>query len=399
MREGRKRSRAVSKQAYRLLRNEESDAHVVRFSRGTLASPLRLKREAKRTSSCRPHSLRRFSRQGTRDLFHSVCPLVPWATKRGASNRGTLMRNDENGNTEMQRTRWMQIRMACIGLALLGSGMSYAQQNGTVTYVYTDPQGTPLAEADEHGNITKTFDYAPYGSVAMGTSPDGPGYTGHVNDPETGLIYMQARYYDPVTGRFLSVDPEVPKPGDAFTFNRYAYGSDNPVRYIDPTGRIIQIAGDEAFVKRINKDIQQIKSKPGGAALVSKLEHTPNIIYVVQQVAGKGNETQADPSGISANHKGTGSDVRINPMQTTGGTDVHGNTSRPEYVGVAHEFGHARAIDLGVQSYDKGDGKPGTTPPSEVQAMANENMVRSEHGLPLRPAYYDPAPAKQGGQP
>lgn len=110
---------------------------------------------------------------------------------------------------------------------------------GTVTYVYTDPQGTPLAEADAQGNITARFDYSPYGvSVAsLGASPNGPGYTGHVNDPDTGLVYMQARYYDPEVGRFLGVDPEGPAAGDAFSFNRYAYVDNNPVTNTDPTGR------------------------------------------------------------------------------------------------------------------------------------------------------------------
>ena len=41
----------------------------------------------------------------------------------------------------------------------------------------------------------------------MSGAPNGPGYTGHVNDPDTGLVYMQARYYDPGWGGFLSVDP------------------------------------------------------------------------------------------------------------------------------------------------------------------------------------------------
>lgn len=108
---------------------------------------------------------------------------------------------------------------------------------GTVTYVYTDPQGTPLAEADAHGNITARFDYSPYGSIALGTAPNGPGYTGHVNDPETGLIYMQQRYDSPSEGRFLSPDPVGVSPGDVFSFNRYAYANDNPVRFTDPDGR------------------------------------------------------------------------------------------------------------------------------------------------------------------
>jgi uncharacterized protein RhaS with RHS repeats len=61
--------------------------------------------------------------------------------------------------------------VAGCALALLVSGCAYAQQNGTVTYVYTDPQGTPLAETDAQGNITATFDYAPYGTTALGTPP------------------------------------------------------------------------------------------------------------------------------------------------------------------------------------------------------------------------------------
>jgi RHS repeat-associated protein len=108
---------------------------------------------------------------------------------------------------------------------------------GAVTYVYTDPQGTPLAEADASGNIIATFDYAPYGSRAMGTAPDGPGYTGHVNDPELGLVYMQARYYDPVVGRFLSTDPVSPAASNPFNFNRFTYANNNPIANIDPNGR------------------------------------------------------------------------------------------------------------------------------------------------------------------
>ena len=110
---------------------------------------------------------------------------------------------------------------------------------GTVTYVYSDPQGTPLAEADASGNITARFDYTPYGVAvaSMGPAPNGPGYTGHVNDPDTGLVYMQARYYDPAVGRFLSADPVAPAPGNLFNFNRYDYTNNNPINHIDPDGR------------------------------------------------------------------------------------------------------------------------------------------------------------------
>ena len=122
-------------------------------------------------------------------------------------------------------------------LTLIACSALHAQQQGTVTYVYTDPQGTPLAEADASGNITATYDYSPYGTTALGTPPNGPGYTGHVNDPETNLVYMQARYYDPVTGHFLSVDPTAPSAGSTSAFNRYDYANNNPITNQDPNGK------------------------------------------------------------------------------------------------------------------------------------------------------------------
>jgi len=134
-------------------------------------------------------------------------------------------------------TKAMKLAGAVLGLLLWG-----AAHAGTVTYVYTDPQGTPLMETDAAGNITARFEYTPYGvSVpSMGAAPNGVGYTGHVNDPETGLLYMQARYYDAEVGRFLSVDPVELAPGDGFNFNRYTYANNNPYKFTDPDGRAVQ---------------------------------------------------------------------------------------------------------------------------------------------------------------
>lgn len=61
-----------------------------------------------------------------------------------------------------------------------------------------------------------------------------PGFTGHVADAETGLSYLQARYYDPYAGRFLAVDPVEASAG---SFNRYWYANNNPYRFVDPDGR------------------------------------------------------------------------------------------------------------------------------------------------------------------
>jgi RHS repeat-associated protein len=70
----------------------------------------------------------------------------------------------------------------------------------------------------------------------MGQEP-GIGFTGHVNDGDTGLVYMQQRYYDPVAGRMLSIDPVLADSNTGSSFNRYTYANNNPYMYIDPDGR------------------------------------------------------------------------------------------------------------------------------------------------------------------
>jgi RHS repeat-associated protein len=63
------------------------------------------------------------------------------------------------------------------------------------------------------------------------------GFTGHVNDANTGLVYMQQRYYDPIAGRFLSTDPVLTDANTGASFNRYVYANNSPYKYIDPDGR------------------------------------------------------------------------------------------------------------------------------------------------------------------
>jgi RHS repeat-associated protein len=71
----------------------------------------------------------------------------------------------------------------------------------------------------------------------LSTTGSAIGFTGHVNDPQTDLVYMQQRYYDPIAGRFLSVDPVVTDARSGNSFNRYTYAHNSPYRYIDPDGR------------------------------------------------------------------------------------------------------------------------------------------------------------------
>ncbi|KXS33952.1 MAG: hypothetical protein AWU56_2486, partial [Idiomarina sp. T82-3] len=74
------------------------------------------------------------------------------------------------------------------------------------------------------------------------------GYTGHVGD-NTGLVYMQARYCDPVIGRFYSNDPVGWTPANpVMSFNRYLYVNNNPYKYTDPNGEFLNAIVDIALI-------------------------------------------------------------------------------------------------------------------------------------------------------
>jgi len=110
-------------------------------------------------------------------------------------------------------------------------------------------------KTDAQGNVQSLIDYKPYGTQTLGTSPNGPGYTGHISDDDTGLVYMQARYYDPEAARFLSVDPNTPSAGNIFNFNRASYANNNPVANIDADGRVVtslNASNNGALQKLIN---------------------------------------------------------------------------------------------------------------------------------------------------
>ena len=87
---------------------------------------------------------------------------------------------------------------------------------------------------------TKTFSYDAYGTLFAHSGNDVPvssfGYRGYYTDSETGLCYLNARYYDPSTERFTQEDTYQQ---DNLQMNLYGYCSANPVGYTDPTGHDI----------------------------------------------------------------------------------------------------------------------------------------------------------------
>lgn len=114
-------------------------------------------------------------------------------------------------------------------------------KNGVVEYAHVDALGSPVARSSLAGTVVSRTKYEAFGSIAQGNKPNKAasviGFTGHVQDAETELVYMQQRYYDPIAGRFLSVDPLVTDANTGKGFGLYTYVDNNPYTKVDPDGR------------------------------------------------------------------------------------------------------------------------------------------------------------------
>jgi RHS repeat-associated protein len=89
------------------------------------------------------------------------------------------------------------------------------------------------------GAVTDSYEYGAFGNSVStsGNTPNEFLYRGEQYDSDLGLYYLRARYYNPLTGRFMSRDPEDGKPINPKTLHKYLYAGGDPVNRWDPTGR------------------------------------------------------------------------------------------------------------------------------------------------------------------
>lgn len=126
---------------------------------------------------------------------------------------------------------------------LLAAVVADGTTSGARQHFHLDHLGTPRLITDDRGYKLAQHTYWPFGQDAPGSETDGERmkFTGHERDSgldsERDLDYMHARYYGPVAGRFMSVDPAQAAPGHPQSWNRFAYGLNNPVGNHDPDGR------------------------------------------------------------------------------------------------------------------------------------------------------------------
>jgi RHS repeat-associated protein len=114
--------------------------------------------------------------------------------------------------------------------------LALIERGGNSYRVVTDTVGSPLLVIDSHsGAVMDAISYDSWGRITSETAPGTIpfGFTGGLLDPDTGLVHLGARDYDPTTGRWTAPDPILFAGGDA---NLYRYVGDDPINRVDPSG-------------------------------------------------------------------------------------------------------------------------------------------------------------------
>jgi RHS repeat-associated protein len=113
------------------------------------------------------------------------------------------------------------------------------RREGTQTlYLIKDHLASNRLTIPQSAAALQAHAYGPYGNPRItnaATVPTGRGYINERFDPETGLQYLHARYYDPELGRFLTPDTLDPIL-NGVDVNRYAYSGNDPINFSDPNG-------------------------------------------------------------------------------------------------------------------------------------------------------------------
>ena len=127
----------------------------------------------------------------------------------------------------------------------------FADGTNVLYYATTNLRGDVLGLYTGGGDQQVWYEYDAWGNTTItDTSTSGIGsinpirYRGYYYDNETGFYYVSSRYYDPVTGQWISPEPNVyycefDEGAGLLGYNVYAYCANNPVNNLDPTGEFV----------------------------------------------------------------------------------------------------------------------------------------------------------------
>ncbi|ADY56430.1 RHS repeat-associated core domain protein [Syntrophobotulus glycolicus DSM 8271] len=161
------------------------------------------------------------------------------------NGEGFRVRKDVNGQVAKYVYEGDKIVLELDGLGnqiarnLYGTNLISRTVQGTTLYYMYNGHADVTALIDATGTIQATYYYDAFGNILeqMGNVNNNITYSGYQYDKETGMYYLQSRYYDPIIARFLSEDSYWGDQNDPLSLNLYTYCHNEPLMYFDPSGR------------------------------------------------------------------------------------------------------------------------------------------------------------------
>ncbi|MGA8672386.1 MAG: RHS repeat-associated core domain-containing protein [Terracidiphilus sp.] len=180
-------------------------------------------------------------------------PLVPWSSAEVFSLAAEGQVNDRKPHQ-----------------GVTGKNAGLHQQSTACNFTTTLGVSWRLSERTASG-ATVTYDYDAFGNKinSTGTTPNSYLYRGEYFDSDLGLYYLRARYYNPLTGRFMNRDPKSENRWDPRSLHRYLYTAADPINGKDPTGR-----DDEVEYQFLFSGVQRGPLFPGIAGAVAGVSGT-----------------------------------------------------------------------------------------------------------------------------
>ena len=144
--------------------------------------------------------------------------------------------------------------------------------NGTWYYYVLNVQGDVVKLIKADGTAVASYTYDPWGKILTSTGNlaniNPLRYRGYYYDTETGLYYLQSRYYDPEIGRFINADSYTTTDSTGIlSANMYAYCENDPVNRNDPTGEIWATVAKIAIGAAVNVVTTVVSNAIAGAPL------------------------------------------------------------------------------------------------------------------------------------
>ena len=147
------------------------------------------------------------------------------------------------------------------------------QTGGTTYYYVTNLQGDVVALLDASGNTVASYAYNPYGKIlsAEGTMAETNPlrYRGYYYDNESGLYYLQSRYYDPAVCRFVNADGYASTGQGVLGYNMFAYCNNSPIIASDPDGEWLNVVVGMVVGAAVNCGIAIAEGKSAGGVIMA----------------------------------------------------------------------------------------------------------------------------------